>query len=67
MAVHNTEDLALAAIVLNIGVLKLLSQKGLITDDDTAAAFNLAGETLGGNPRRNEVATILRELAATGQ
>lgn len=63
MATHDPVDIAFAGLVLNLGLMRVLTQKGVLQDSDGAAILNSAIDALGkDNPRRESIANIFHDL-----
>ncbi len=66
MNTHSADDMALAAITLQLGTLKILAQKGILQDDEAKDIMNEALKSLGPtHPQRSAILQIFKDLGAS--
>lgn len=64
MAEHTPQDIALAALTLNIGLMKILEQKGLLKNEEAKDVMNSALDATSPQ-QRLAVAAIFKDMGAS--
>ncbi|WP_204165567.1 hypothetical protein [Methylobacterium sp. 17Sr1-1] len=59
---HDLRDIALAALSLQVTMLRLLTEKGIIDQQDLSNIARQAGQDVGALPNAKEVQAVIKDI-----